>query len=90
MTDRPDRPKTFEEKIIARGFPDTRIPSLKRAVRELHSAICHLDCDNQILFEKCYGGELGIYKFLHDYSESEWGLRQLFPPSTNDLGPNID
>lgn len=79
-----DRPKTFEEKIVARGFPETRIPSLKRAVRELHSAICHLDNDYQKLFEKEYGEELGIYKFLYDYTESEWGLKQIYPPTIGD------
>ena len=79
-----DRPKTFEEKIIARGFPDTRVASLKWAVQQLHSAICHLDCDYQKLFEKEYGGEFGIYSLLYDYSESEWGLKQIYPPSIGD------
>ena len=84
MTDTSNKPNTFEEKLLAKGFPDTRIPSLKHAVRELHGAICYLDCDNQRLFEECYGEELGIYALLYDYSESEWGLRQLFPPSLGD------
>ena len=44
-------PKTsFQLKLLEMGFSDTRISSIDKAVKELHSAICHLDCGNTKLF----------------------------------------
>jgi hypothetical protein len=38
-----------------------------------------MDSSNRIAFEKHCGGPGGIYKLLYDYSESQVGLRDIYP-----------
>ena len=60
-------PKThFQLKLLEMGFSDTRISSIDKAVEELHSAICHLDCTNTKLFFDSFPS---VLKLLQTYGK---------------------
>jgi len=63
-----------------KGFSDTRIWALKDAARTLHRAVCELDDRNLELFEREYGGFLGVFTLMQDYSTAEEGVRDIQPP----------
>ena len=60
-------PKTsFQLKLLEMGFSDTRISSIDKAVKELHSAICYLDCGNTKLFFNSFPS---VLKLLQTYGK---------------------
>ena len=71
------------QKILeADDFADTRTWDLAHAAEVLHRACCPLDSRNLEMFTKRYGGSLGIFKFMEDYSGTENGTRDINPVAT--------
>jgi hypothetical protein len=63
-----------------KGFSDSRVWSLHDAARTLHHAVCQLDDHNLELFQKEYGGFLGVFDLLRDYSSEAAGVREVKAP----------
>jgi len=61
------------------GFAESRIWDLTNAAERLHAACCPLDSHNLELFTQRYGGPLGIFKFMADYSDPQNGTRTIGP-----------
>ena len=63
-------PKTaFQLKLLEMGFSDTRMTSLDKAVKELHSAVCCLDCTNTKLFFDSFPSVLQLLQTFGEENE---------------------
>ena len=60
---------SFQLKLLELGFSDTRIASIDKAVEELHSAICHLDCTNTKLFFDSFPSVLQLLQTFGEENE---------------------
>ena len=70
---------SFQLKLLELGFSDTRIASIDKAVKELHSAICYLDCGNTKLFFNSFPS---VLKLLQTYGkENELSLIHISEPT---------
>ena len=63
--------RQMQKVLEADDFADTRTWDLAHAAEVLHRACCPLDSWNLEMFTKRYGGPLGIFKFMEDYSGTE-------------------
>jgi len=77
----------MQKVLEADDFADTRTWDLAHAAEVLHRACCPLDSWNLEMFTKRYGGPLGIFKFMEDYSGTENGTRDIAPLSSCDFVP---
>ena len=71
--------RQMQKVLEADDFADTRTWDLAHAAEVLHRACCPLDSWNLEMFTKRYGGPLGIFKFMEDYSGTENGTRDINP-----------
>ena len=71
--------RQMQKVLEADDFADTRTWDLAHAAEVLHRACCPLDSWNLEMFTKRYGGSLGIFKFMEDYSGTENGTRDIDP-----------
>ena len=74
--------RQMQKVLEADDFADTRTWDLAHAAEVLHRACCPLDSWNLEMFTKRYGGPLGIFKFMEDYSGTENGTRDINPVAT--------